>query len=345
MPERESSSLPALKLGMFVPEELPSPEAIELAVSLEPAGFTNAWMTEISREPFVRAATVLDRTSTLRVGTAIAVWSRSPVTAAMTAGELHEISSGRFDFGVGVGTEYISEHFHNIPWDKPASRMAEYLRIIRGAWGAGAGRTFTFQGAYHGVRDYSQPYFREHPPLFLAAVQKGMLRLAARQADGVIFNPGSTTRYCEQYALPTLESAARDVGRELKDLERIVALRCAVADDRERARHWARLGISEYGRYPVHRRVYEMNGFDAEAAAIAAAMSDGDLDRAAAAVSDAMVEQFSLAGTPDDVRAQLRRWEGLVDAVALSSPTTGLTPEELRENCAAMRGAFATVRR
>jgi alkanesulfonate monooxygenase SsuD/methylene tetrahydromethanopterin reductase-like flavin-dependent oxidoreductase (luciferase family) len=326
---------------MTVPEALPSGEAVDFAISLEPAGFDMAWLTEIARDAFTRAATILARTSALQVGTGVVVWSRSPVTMAMTAAELDELSGGRFLFGVGVGTAYISEAFHGVAWDRPARRMAEYLDVIHGAWKAHDGETLDYEGEYHSVSGYSQQHMRSAPKLILAAVQKGMLRLAARQADGVIFNPGSTIRYCQDYALPTLEEAAAKAGRSLEDVERYAMVRCAVHEEGDIARRWARLGICEYGQYPVHQQVYELNGFTDEAAAIAAAMADGDLDRAAAAVPDAMVERFSVAGTPAEARAQLRAWEGLVHGVSLSAPGIGLDDDEQRANCVAIRDAFA----
>ena len=330
-----------LKRGIVIPEKLPSPEAMEFATSLEPAGFDIAWLTEIARDPFTRAATILDRTTRLVVGTAVALWTRSPVTSAMTAAELHELSGGRFIYGVGTGTAEASAAIHNIPWDKPARQMSEYLRVVRGAWDAQDGRTLTLDGDYHPVRGFSQPFHRGAPKLMMAAVQKGMLRVAARQADGVLFNPASTVQYIENYAIPTLTSAAEAAGRSAEDIERFVTLRCAVHEDRDRARHWARLSICEYGRFPVHQRVYEMNGFGAEAEIIASAMSNGERDHALGAVTDAMVDAFSVSGTPDDVRAQLRSWEGLVHGVALTSPSFELTVDELRENCAAIRDAFS----
>jgi alkanesulfonate monooxygenase SsuD/methylene tetrahydromethanopterin reductase-like flavin-dependent oxidoreductase (luciferase family) len=329
-----------LQVGVGSPEELPPGEAVDFAVSLERAGIHSAWFTEIVRDPFARATATATRTRELRVATGIALWSRSPITAAMTAAELHELSGGRFTYGVGTGTAYANESFHGISFERPARRMSEYLRVVRGAWAANADRPLDFRGEHFNVEGFSQSYFGEGPPLLLAAVQAGMLRLAARYADGVILNPASTPWYCREYALAELAAGAEAAGRSLDDVERAVCVRCAVDGDPSVARRWARLGICEYGQYPIHQRVYEMHGFGEAAAKIGDAMARGDMDAAVAAVDDEMVDTFSVAGTPEDARRQLAAWKGLVHTVALLPPAFGVGPDELRANCAAIRDAF-----
>jgi alkanesulfonate monooxygenase SsuD/methylene tetrahydromethanopterin reductase-like flavin-dependent oxidoreductase (luciferase family) len=330
-----------LQRGFVVPERLPSREAVGLAMSLESAGFDLAWLTEIVRDPFTRAAVVLDRTTTLRVGTAVAQWSRSPITAAMTAAELHELSGERFVFGVGTSTKSISEDLHNIAWDKPARQMADYLCVVRGAWAA-TREPFTLNSDYFPVKSFTQPYHQTAPKLMIAAVGEGMLRVAGRLADGVLFNPASTQSYCREVALPILSASAEKAGRDSNDIERHVTVRCAVDHDRDVARRWARLGICEYGRYPIHLEVYRANGFEAEARAIATAMGSGDIEAAIDAVSDPMVDAFSIAGTPQEARDKLHAWGGLVHGVSFSATSFGMDLDELRANCASVRDTFAT---
>ncbi len=78
-------------LGLFIPEELPGSQAVDLATDLDGRGFESVWFTENDRDPFPRMSAVIARTRHLEVGSAVALWSRSPVLAAMTAAELHEL--------------------------------------------------------------------------------------------------------------------------------------------------------------------------------------------------------------------------------------------------------------
>lgn len=327
-------------VGLLVPEVLPAPEAVDLAVSLESAGFDMAWFTENDREPFVRCTATAARTTRLRVGTGIAQWTRSPVTMALTASELHELSDGRFVCGIGTGTAYTNEGFHNIDFERPARRMSEYVKVIRGVWDARE-QPFDFDGEVFRVKGYLQAYPTARPPLILAAVGDGMLRLSGRQADGVLLNPSATPWYVRTHVVPQLAAGAAQAGRSLQGFQRSVCLRASVDRDRGLARDRARHGIAEYGRYPVHQAQYALYGFGQEAELIGAAMARGDTTRAVNAVSDDMVDALGLSGTPDDVRRGLREWDGLVDSVALTIPTFGLEAEEVRAQCGAVVEAFA----
>jgi len=329
------------EIGVLVPEPLSARETLEYAVSLERAGLHSAWFTEIERDAFVRASAVAARTSTLRVGTGIALWTRSPITSAVTAAGLHQISDGRFMYGVGSGAAWVNENWHGTSFERPARRMSEYLRVIRGAWSAHSGHTFDFDGEYYSVHDYQQSLFPQAPPLYLAAVGEGMLRLAGRHADGVIFNPAATPWYCTGFATDHLAAGAKAAGRDPGDIKRLSLVRCAIDADRSVAHTWARHDISEYGRYPVHQRMYEMHGFPREAAAIADAMERGDTTAGMRAVTDEMLATFAVAGTPDDAREQLQKWIAVVDTVILSPAAYRVTAQELRSNCEAIRDTAA----
>jgi alkanesulfonate monooxygenase SsuD/methylene tetrahydromethanopterin reductase-like flavin-dependent oxidoreductase (luciferase family) len=326
-------------LGLSIPEEMDAREGVDLAVSLETAGFSTAWFTEIERDPFVRCAATIARTDRLRVGTGIAQWTRSPVTAAMTAAELHELSAARFTFGIGTGNAFVNESFHGIPFTRPARRMAEYVKVMQGVWDARRD-PFEFEGEYFSVRSFTQPYFRDRPPLILAAVGAAMLRLAARRADGVMLNPSTNPWYVRTHVVAELEAGAAQSGRSLRGLERSVCLRCSVDADRATARERARHGIAEYGRYPVHQAQYALYGFGREAEEIDAAFAREDAAAAIGAVSDEMVDTLGLAGTPDEVRRGLADWDDLIDSISLISPTFELTGDEVSANCAAIVATF-----
>jgi alkanesulfonate monooxygenase SsuD/methylene tetrahydromethanopterin reductase-like flavin-dependent oxidoreductase (luciferase family) len=331
-----------MAVGLGVPEQFTTQEAIDFARSLEDTRIDSVWTSEVARDAFVRSGAILAATRKLRVGTSIALATRHPLTAAITTAELHEFASGRFIYGVGAGPANQNETFYGIAGARPARRMAEYLTVLRGAWLASAREPFTFRGEYFQIEGFSSPHVRGGGPLLvLAAVQRGMLRLAGLYADGVVLNPASTPWYCREYAFGPLEAGARAAGRTLADVERIVCARCAVAADRSVAHDWARRSIVEYGRYPVHQFVYQLHGFGDEAGQIAAAMGRDDLQEALSAVSDEMLRTFAIAGTPDDARAALHRWEGLVDTVSLMPAAFEMSLDQVRANCEAIRDTFS----
>jgi alkanesulfonate monooxygenase SsuD/methylene tetrahydromethanopterin reductase-like flavin-dependent oxidoreductase (luciferase family) len=177
-------------------------------------------------------------------------------------------------------------------------------------------------------------------PIFLAAVQSGMCALAGELADGVLFNVLSTPRYFREYALPHVERGAARAGRRAADVERAAAITAAVSDDRAEARRWARHHIAFYSVIAYFDVMFELHRFQREAAAIRAGAAAGDPAAMIEAVSDEMIDTFALAGTPDDVRAQLERWDDL-DVAVLFPPTFQLEPAEIVENHRALLATFA----
>jgi alkanesulfonate monooxygenase SsuD/methylene tetrahydromethanopterin reductase-like flavin-dependent oxidoreductase (luciferase family) len=107
-------------------------------------------------------------------------------------------------------------------------------------------------------------------------------------------------------------------GRTRADLAVSVGRFCGIDDDAERARDLARHAIAFYFRIPYFRAFLEPLGFAAELGAGERALRADDFPAQVRAVSDRMVDDLAVTGTPDDVLATLRRYEGVVDAVSLS---------------------------
>lgn len=102
------------------------------SVEAEVAGFETVSVSELHRSAFVPAAAIAKATSTARVGTAIALaFVRSPMTTALTALDLDELSGGRFVLGLGSGVMRLNENWHNARFGKPAQHLRETVSIIR----------------------------------------------------------------------------------------------------------------------------------------------------------------------------------------------------------------------
>lgn len=113
---------------------------------------------------------------------------RHPATTAQSIATLDHISGGRAFLGIGSGWtkaefDMMGMEFPDI---KPRLRkLAEAVRIIKGLWGEA--RT-SFDGEFYHLKDaliVPKPVQQPHPPIMLGGSGKGILRIAARDADHV----------------------------------------------------------------------------------------------------------------------------------------------------------------
>jgi probable F420-dependent oxidoreductase len=318
-------------------------DVIELGVSVEDAGLDSAWHVEIQREPFVPLTAIAARTKRIRLGTGVAIWARSPVLASLVAANLDELSGGRFLYGLGTGPPDWNRRFHGMSYERPVERIREYVEVMRGAWKAAHdGSTFGYEGEVYRVEGYrrSLRQERERVPIVLAAVQRRMCELVGEIADGVLFNVLSTPRYVREFALPHVERGAARAGRTAASVERAAAITAAVDADANEARRWARHHIAFYSVIPYFDVMFDLHGFQREAAAIREAAARGDPVAMIAAVSEEMIDTFAIAGTPDDCRRQLADWRDLHLAV-LFPPTFQLEPGEILANHRGLIETFA----
>jgi probable F420-dependent oxidoreductase len=147
----------------------PALRARDAAAEIDGLGFGALWIPEaVGREPISHAAVLLDATDRLVVGTGVAViFSRLPSVAAAAQRLLADDSGGRFLLGLGASHAAMIEGMLGQVWDKPLTRMRDYLDAIDDA--------FTVS-----------PAPDEDPPRVLAALGPKMLELAATRAWGAL---------------------------------------------------------------------------------------------------------------------------------------------------------------
>ena len=118
-----------------VSAQLSVQDVVELAKTAEEKGYESFWITEGSgRDSISQLAVVAANTSDIRLGTGIVnIYSRSPSLMAMTAASMDDISQGRFILGLGAGHKQTIEGNHGVPLLKPATRMRDYISIVKSA--------------------------------------------------------------------------------------------------------------------------------------------------------------------------------------------------------------------
>lgn len=308
-----------------------------LAQKAEAAGFESVWAIELFRNAFTQTTWLATQTDSIEVGTGIA-WGfvRSPMSMAMSAMDIDEISGGRFRLGLGPGVKRLNETWHGVEYGRPATHLRETIQAVREFIHAAAEvRPASFSGEYHNldVKGWFRgtPPVRKEIPIWTAAVQRGMARMAGDVADGLIGHPLCSARWIEEEIVPAFELGLSRSGRERSAFTYLPSICVAIDDDYERALDAARRTVAFYSTVKTYMPLYELHGFGECAAEAANAFRRGDIDGVTAAIPDEMVETYCAVGTPDQVRAKVGEVAALGDAIFPGAPTYFIPLEQITE--------------
>ena len=284
----------------------------ELSSQAEKNGFEAVWVPEGGgRDSLTSLATIAMRTEKVKLGTGILpIFARTPTNTAMGAAGMAAVSDGRFMLGLGVGHAPTVESRDGIPFKQPMTRMRETIQIVK-ALLAGeqvnfTGKQFKLTGASMGA---STP--KTKVPIYIAALGPQMLELVGELADGVLMN-WTAVDYLDD-AIGHIKRGAEKVGRDLSEIDIAGYVRVAVGDDVSASRNSLRYQVARYASNPFYRNFFAETGFDEEMSDAAAALADGNLDKAADSITVEMQDQVAVVGTAEECRAALekRRAAGL----------------------------------
>jgi len=307
------------------------------AADAEAAGIECVWAPELFRSSVTQATFLAARTERMQVGTGIAwAFTRSPFILAVSSLDIDEVSGGRFRLGLGAGVKRLNETWHGVDYGKPAPHLREAIEATRQIMEqASSGEPIRFQGQYYDidikgwVRPHPAP--RERIPIYAAAVQAGMTRMAGDVADGLIGHPMASPRWLDEVMLPAFEEGLRRSGRSRSDLDFIPTVSCAIDDDEARARDAARRTIAFYATVRTYAPLWDLHGFGAEAQAVGDSFRAGDLAAVPGHVSDEMVDAYVAAGPQDKVRTRVAEVAERADGVFLTPATYFIPPEQIAE--------------
>jgi alkanesulfonate monooxygenase SsuD/methylene tetrahydromethanopterin reductase-like flavin-dependent oxidoreductase (luciferase family) len=237
--------------------------------------------------------------------------------------------------GLGTGVQRLNESWHNARWGKPVAHLRETVRDIRHlVRSAASGEPINLLGEHEplSIRGYRRPFAprRREIPIYLASTGPVMTRLAGEIGDGWIAHELGSAAYLEQVIRPNLQAGAEVSGRSIADVDVVASACCVPWHDAAQARRWAAGLVAFYATVRTYEPFFEFHGFLDEARACQAAFRAGDEEAQVAAIPDAMVDALTIAGTPNDVRERLRRYDGLADAIKLSPPTHFVTDDVTR---------------
>ncbi len=297
---------------------IPLADHAAVYAALDDAGFTDVWSSEVAgADAFTPLALAAAWSPRLRLGTAITpVFTRGPGLLAMSAAALAEAAPGRFALGVGASSPVLVRDWNAIGFDEPFKRTRDVLRFLRaalrgetvdGAFDTFAVRRFTLE------RPPSVP-----PPVVLAALRPGMLRLAAAEADGVILN---------WLAAEDVPTALAEVGERRPGFEVAARIFVCPTEDAAYARALGRRMITGYLTVPAYAAFHRWLGREDSLGPMWQAWAAGDRRGASAAVPDEVVDALVLHGSPEQCAAAVRRYaDNGVDVPVLAVlPTPEIT--------------------
>lgn len=309
----------------------------QTAQAADAAGFDATWASEFyNRSGSISMAAMANSTQNCRIGSSILYGvGRSPLVLATEATDLDELSNGRLVLGIGNGTKRMMSDWHGVPdTSAPALRMEELVGLLRRIWNLHEGPV------HHEGRFYTMnliPTGEVQPPdrlipIITAGVRPRMCEAAGRVADGLAGHPLFTTTYVQEIVRPAIAKGAAHADRDPGDVEVISMVMCSIHEDAEVARRELAQQIAFYSSVKSYESVLDVNGFVGEGKMIREAFARRDFPAMFAAVSDEMIDTMGVAGTADQVRDGLRRYEGVLDHIMLYSPSVGITPERVQEN-------------
>ena len=291
----------------------------EIVAGLEELGYTDAWSAETNgTDAFTPLALASQWAPGLRLGPAIVpVYTRGPGLLAQQAATLADLAPGRFVLGIGTSSPAIVQRWNGIAFEEPYQRVRDTLRFLRRAL---AGEKVTDEAL--GVKGFKLDNAPETPPeIVLAALRPGMLRLAAREADGAITNWLSPQ---------DVRQVRAELGGEKELLARIFVCPTPNADEARALGRWL---IAAYLTVPVYAAFHEWLGRGERLAAMNDAWAAGDRKAALAAVPDEVVDELVVHGTPTACRERVREYvdNGLDTPILAVLPAEGITmPEAVR---------------
>lgn len=281
-----------------------------LAAAAETAGHGGVWCTEAGVDPFLQAYEAVRSTSTVKVGTAIAVaLARTPMTVAYSAWNLAHSSDGRFTLGLGSQVKAHVERRYSMPWHQPVAQMREFVLAVRAifeSWRTGA--RLSFEGDFY-THTLMSPFWvpaehRHEIPVWVAAVGPKMMRMAGEVADGVLLHTFTTRDYLENVSYPEIDEGCAAIGRGTSDVALSIPLFMAMGDTEEellaRRAEVARQ-LAFYASTPSYRPVLDRLGQGELQPELTALSKSGRWDEMSGLIGDDLLDRFSISGTPEQM--------------------------------------------
>src|SRR3954462_13094463 len=264
-----SRAIPALNL---IAEPGRRRAALDLAREIERRGFTMIQVSS-SYANMAQCTGLALATERIEFATAIApIYAQTAEEFAHGAAYIHEVSGGRFQFGIGVahGPSHVRM---GVTPGKPLGDIRAFVAKYR---------------SYENVGGLA--------PIVLAPLRRCMIALAGEIADGMVFANGSRSHRAQSLsALPEAkrEDPAFFIGNRI---------RTCINSDVGEARAVLRRAMTHYALLPYYRNYWKEAGYTDEMNAVERAVAEGHNEDIPRYLTDRLLADVTLCGPAAQVR-------------------------------------------
>jgi len=299
-----ATQLPALNL-VAQPGERRA--ALDLAREIERRGFAGISVSS-QYSNMAQCLGLAFATERIQFATAIApIYAQTVDEFAQMAAYLHEVSGGRFQFGIGVAHPPTHARMGVTP-GRPLADIRTFVANVRSVEGIGA-----------------------LPPIILAALRRRMVTLAAEISDGVVFANASLS-HMGQALSPITQARRNDPSFFIGN-----RIRTCVCDDEAEAKTVLRRTVTNYALMPYYRNYWKEAGYIEEMTAIERVVAEGPAVDIGKYLPDRWLADCTLFGPPAKIRDGVEAWRaaGIKTPVLVPLSADGKQTTALRQVFAA----------
>lgn len=284
-------------------------EFLAIARDADEAGVESLWLAEgFGHDAFSGLALLARETTRVRLGTGVVnVFSRTPGALAQHFATIDELSGGRVLMGLGASGPGVIERFHGMPFADPRGRIHETMTLLRAYWSK---ERFDHEGPLfpveHALSMGARPV-QPSPPIFLATLHPGMVRMTASEAEGWL--PSWIPRERLATEIGNARAWVAEAGRNPAAFTVRAPGTITIAEDPKdvanaRAQAAGMLAFFAARNGPLYARQFVRQGLGEEAGAITAAWKDAGSE-AAAKLAEPIAQTFGFSGSLDECIARI----------------------------------------
>jgi len=298
-------------------------EAVDRAQRAEALGFEAVFFADSQMnnvDPYQAMAMCAVSTKNIRLGTAVTnMVYRDPTITANSFATLNEISAGRAIIGLGTGDGPVYS------LGRTATKLVDFemgLRVIRDLLhdrGVDVPKSKERAGGNVQLKVGNRPV-----PIYISAEGPKTLRVAGRTCDGVILGTGFDLDVLE-WAQARVAEGAKEAGRKPGEIDIMPAGMIVVDNDGELARRRVRARMANRAHHNFRFTMETVP--EGEAAGVKRFMDAFDISKPIEEridpdyVTDYLLERFTIAGTPKECVAKVKRLEAAgVKRILLTPP-------------------------